>query len=142
MSLWVALVLAGCASDADCVVSTWKCCGCPEQRALTKAELKRQEDDCAIKKCDNDQSGCGALKAVKDAAAVCRAGACALSTAKPSGAECAAAADCEVFCCQEDYAAAPKGKSPRKGCKRCPAPRPAAECLEGKCSVAPRALDK
>src|SRR6185436_18110310 len=111
--------------------------------ALTKTELKRQEDDCAIKKCNNDELGrCPPPKVLKDATAVCKAGACVLSAAKSAAAECASAADCEVFCCQEDYSAAPKGNAPRKGCKRCPAPRPAAECLEGKCGVAPKASEK
>ena len=77
-----------------------------------------------------------------------KAGKCELSKPPQSGAapagkaECAAASECEVWCCQEDLQAAVKGKKPRNGCKRCPKPQPAAECLEGKCAVAPHALEK
>jgi hypothetical protein len=78
--------------------------------------------------------------------AVCQAGQCVLAKPPQPGAqpkaECSTAADCEVWCCQEDLGAAPKGKKPRKGCKRCPRPQPAAECLDGKCQVAPHALEK
>jgi hypothetical protein len=144
MSLLVALLLAGCAADADCVVTTWKCCACPQQRALSKAELKAEEDGCAIKKCAVPDCGEPA-KVDQSLIAVCKAGKCALARPPqpaPAKAECTTAADCEVWCCQEDLGASPKGKKPRKGCKRCPSPQPAAECLEGKCSVAPHALDK
>ncbi|MBK7859153.1 MAG: hypothetical protein IPJ65_11140 [Archangiaceae bacterium] len=143
MSLLVALLLAGCGSDADCTVTTWKCCGCPEQRVLSKAQLKDEEDRCAVKKCDVPD--CGEAKPIdRSVVGVCKAGVCQAGK-PPQGrakAECAVASDCEVWCCQEDLGAAPKGKKPDKGCKRCPNPKPAAECLEGKCAVAPRALTK
>lgn len=142
MSLLVALVLAGCSADADCQLTTWRCCGCPEQRALSKAELKAEEDACALKKCA--AADCADGKPL-DASrvAVCKAGKCELAKPQQTGkAECTAASECEVWCCQEDLQAAVKGKKPRNGCKRCPRPQPAAECLEGKCAVAPHALEK
>jgi hypothetical protein len=132
--------LAGCATDADCTVTTWTCCSCPAQRAVSKAELKAQEDQCATLDCTAPSSCSEGKPLDPNATAVCKAGKCVLSTAKPAKAECATAADCEVWCCQEDLQASVKGKKPRKGCKRCPKPQPAAECLEGKCQVAPHAL--
>lgn len=143
MSLLVALLLSGCAADADCTVTTWKCCGCPQQRAVSRADLKAEEDACAVKKCSPPD--CAEGKPVDPAAvAVCKAGRCVLGKPeqwKPAAkAECSQATECEVWCCQEDLQASVKGKKPRKGCKRCPSPQPAAECLEGKCSVAPHAL--
>ena len=133
---------AGCTTDADCTVTTWACCACPAQRAVSKADLTAQEDVCARKDCQAPD--CAEGKPLDaNAAAVCKAGKCELSStgAKQAKAECATAADCEVWCCQEDLQAAVKGKKPRKGCKRCPKPQPAAECLEGRCAVAPHALD-
>ena len=146
MTLLVALLLtADCAADADCLVTTWRCCACPEQRALSKAQLKAEEDKCATKRCSAKECPDPANPFDTSAAAVCKAGQCVLTAppkSPPAKAECAAAADCEVWCCQEDLAAAPKGKKPRKGCKRCPRPQPAAECLEGRCQVAPHVLEK
>lgn len=142
MSWLLALVLSGCASDADCSVTTWRCCACPVQRAVSTADLKKEEDACAAKKCEVPE--CSAPKLDASAVALCKAGQCVLG--KPpqpaaAKAECAVAAECEVWCCQEDLQASKKGTKPRKGCKRCPSPQPAAECLEGKCAVAPHALD-
>lgn len=137
MSLLLLVLLAGCKSDADCAVTTWSCCSCPAQRAVSTADLKAEEDGCAIKKCAAPE--CTPPKIDAKAAAVCKAGRCELG--KPAKAECTAAADCEVWCCQEDLGAAPKGRKPRPGCKRCPKPQPAAECLEGKCAVAPHAIE-
>ena len=136
-------VLAGCGSDADCSVTTWKCCGCPTQRAVSTADLKAEEDACAVKKCAVPE--CKDAKFDASAVAVCKAGQCVLAKppqpgGPPAKAECAAATDCDVWCCQEDLQASKKGTKPRKGCKRCPNPQPAAECLEGKCQVAPHAL--
>ncbi|MBL8956944.1 MAG: hypothetical protein JNK82_39590 [Myxococcaceae bacterium] len=143
MSLLVALLLAGCSTDADCSVTTWKCCGCPQQRAVSTAELKAEEDKCATKKCAVPE--CENTKFDASAVAVCKAGQCVLGKPpQPAAgkAECSVATDCDVWCCQEDLQASKKGTKPRKGCKRCPSPQPAAECLEGKCQVAPHALGK
>jgi hypothetical protein len=144
LTLWrlSAAASPSCTSDADCTVTTWKCCSCPEQRVLTKAELKGEEDACAVKKCAAPET-CGASKPVdRSLVGLCKAGKCELG--KPpqlaGHTECTAATECVVWCCQEDYGASPKGKKPRPGCKRCPNPQPAAECLEGHCAVAPRAL--
>jgi len=137
----VMTLLSGCASDADCTVTTWKCCACPVQRAVSVKELKAEEDACAMKKCAVPE--CEAPKLDAAAVAVCKAGKCELGKPpQPSTkAECATAAECDVWCCQEDLQASKKGTKPRKGCKRCPSPQPAAECLEGKCQVAPHAME-
>ncbi len=138
-------LLAGCGTDADCTVTTWRCCACPQQRAISTADLKAEEDACALKKCAAQECS-EAPKIDASAVAVCKAGKCELGKppqpAPPAKAECAAPADCDVWCCQEDLQASKKGSKPRKGCKRCPSPQPAAECLEGKCQVAPHVLEK
>lgn len=140
MSLLVALLLAGCTTDAACTVTTWKCCACPAQRAVSKDDLKSEEDVCARKDCKSPDD-CQAQKLDASAVAVCKAGKCELGKpSQPAKAECSASTDCEVWCCLEVLLASKKGTKPRKGCKRCPKPQPAAECLEGKCSVAPHAL--
>ncbi len=137
----LSLLTAGCSTDADCTVTMWKCCACPVQRAVSKEDLKKEEDACAVKRCSPPD--CVEKPLDPAAVAVCKAGKCELG--KPphaAKAECSAASDCEVWCCQEDLQASKKGTKPRKGCKRCPKPQPAAECLEGKCSVAPHAMEK
>ena len=150
-ALLLSLLLASdCSKDSDCLVTSWRCCACPEQHAVSKSELRRQEASCAVKKCV--ALDCAPAKEVPDAYAVCKAGSCTLTTPArveqeapdpaPAGSECKTALDCQVWCCPADLASFPKGKPPAKGCKRCPAPVPASECLEGRCAVAPRALGK
>jgi hypothetical protein len=135
-----------CKVDADCTVSTWKCCACPEQRALSRKELKAEEDACAVKKCAAPECPDTGQPFEANVTAACKAGKCFLQSKPPPPppkAECSAAADCVVWCCPQDLAAAPRGgKKPQSSCKRCPSPAPAAECLEGRCTVAPHAMGK
>src|SRR4051812_7132346 len=99
-----------CRADSDCTVSTWKCCACPEQRAVSKAQLKSEEDGCAVKKCAAPDCPERAKPFDESLVAVCKSGQCELSKLPhpPAKAECAAAADCQVWCCQDDLGAAPK----------------------------------
>jgi hypothetical protein len=146
-----------CKQDRDCTLTTWACCACPRPRAVSLAALKKEEDVCARKDCERPACEESWPKPGPDDVAVCRGGACVMgkkADAAP-GAQCRVADDCDVewtggsgACpCPDTPRAVKKPAVVKPRPKKCPEaclPRPevTAECLEGRCSLAPHALTK
>ena len=163
---------AACKRDSDCLITTWDCCQCPQESAMSKAQLAAAEQKCSTKKCLSPDDRPPMKKS--GGRAVCKAGACEIETKPagplPKGAVCRVAEDCRVIygvppgtpdcgacgCCPSAYAvsvlkppasvksprqSAPPTNSPPPQCSPCPEAGPrTAECLEGKCSIAPWAM--